>query len=604
MLEKLLNGRYQIVRELGAGGFGKTYLAQDTQLPGRPACVVKQLQPQSTEPYVLKIANRLFQQEAEVLQKLGKHPQIPSLLAHFESHQEFFLVQEFIDGHDLTAEVTIGQKWSEAEAKALLEEILVPLAAVHQKKVIHRDIKPANLMRRQSDGRIFLIDFGAVKQVAATQLNHRKKSSTVVIGTEGYMPTEQSSGRPHLGGSDIYALGIVILQALTGTQNAMNLMAKDTIHVKWRHLATVSPAFGEILDKMVASMVENRYHSAMEVIEALRLPVAAAPVGQTVVDPMSFSTTILQDPSVPDSQVWLRLWIGLLAWTAIVSALIWSWSKNLPNNTLEPVASTPTELSTPSELPPPTVPQLPNGIPTVSATPTSSSLTANLPTYLPSSSLPSLGRTITGAIFRNSSADLDFSAADASSRTIPNVASTRTARANSPSRRYTQPSPEARRVSSAATTEPEIVDTADEFDALPTVKPVPSTYANRTTRNSEPTTSDSDVGISGAGVNLFEAPMLPVAANESQETSVRKYFQQRWKADPNFGEALQYKLLVSKTGSVTSIEGQTETSRMYLDKTSFLRSGMQIASANNVQDQSITLILRPDGEVQTLVDTE
>jgi hypothetical protein len=92
-------------------------------------------------------------------------------------------------------------------------------------------------------------------------------------------------------------------------------------------------------------------------------------------------------------------------------------------------------------------------------------------------------------------------------------------------------------------------------------------------------------------VNLFEAPILPVAANESQETSVRKYFQQPWKADPNFGEALQYKLLVRKTGSVTSIEGQTETSRMYLDKTSFLRPGMQIASANNVQDQSITLTL-------------
>jgi serine/threonine protein kinase len=93
--------------------------------------VVKQLQPRSTEPHLLKIANRLFQQEAEVLQRLGKHPQIPSLLAHFESHQEFFLVQEFIDGHDLTAEVTMGRKWSEAEAKALLEEILVPLAAVH-----------------------------------------------------------------------------------------------------------------------------------------------------------------------------------------------------------------------------------------------------------------------------------------------------------------------------------------------------------------------------------------------------------------------------------------------------------------------------------------
>jgi eukaryotic-like serine/threonine-protein kinase len=263
MLGQLLDKRYQIVRELGAGGFGKTYLAQDTQSPGTPDCVVKQLQPQSTDPDMLKIAARLFRQEAEVLQKLGKHPQIPSLLAHFESNQEFFLVQEFIDGHDLTAEVTFGQKWSETEAKTLLEEVLVPLAIVHQKKVIHRDIKPANLMRRESDGRIFLIDFGAVKQVA-TQVH----KSTVGIGTEGYMPIEQLSGKPHLGGSDVYALGIVILEALTGTQNAMSLTDVNAAQVKWRHLATVSPAFGEILDGMLASAVlikhEQRFGNVTE----------------------------------------------------------------------------------------------------------------------------------------------------------------------------------------------------------------------------------------------------------------------------------------------------------------------------------------------------
>jgi serine/threonine protein kinase len=215
MLGQLLDGRYLVEKELGAGSFGKTYLARDIRLPGKPTCVVKQLQPQSDDPKVLQIASRLFSQEAEVLQKLGEHPQIPRLLAYFEldfkQNKEFFLVQEFIDGSDLYNEVCRGQKWTEAEVKAILEQILNPLAAAHKEKVIHRDITPANLMRRKSDGQIFLIDFGAVKQVAAAQVNHLAQTGTVGIGTRGYMPIEQIVGKPHLGGSDVYALGILAL---------------------------------------------------------------------------------------------------------------------------------------------------------------------------------------------------------------------------------------------------------------------------------------------------------------------------------------------------------------------------------------------------------
>jgi serine/threonine protein kinase len=219
MLGQLLDGRYLVETELGAGGFGKTYRAKDTRLPGQPICVVKQLKPQSSDPYFLKVASRLFEQEAEVLQKLGNHPQIPRLLAHFEQN---------------------------------------------------RDIKPDNLMRRKVDGQIFLIDFGAVKQVAATQVNHLKQSTTVGIGTKGYTPIEQALGKPHLGGSDIYALGIVALQALTGTRDARNLMDANTAQVRWRHLVTVNQAFSVVLDKMVANAVVNRYQSATEVMNALQ----------------------------------------------------------------------------------------------------------------------------------------------------------------------------------------------------------------------------------------------------------------------------------------------------------------------------------------------
>jgi serine/threonine protein kinase len=263
MLGQLLDGRYLIEAELGVGGFGKTYKARDTRLPGQPTCVVKQLH-QSSDPYL-----RLFEQEAEVLQKLGKHPQIPTLFAHFEQDKNFFLVQEFIDGGNLTSEFSQGRKWSEDEVKNLVEQVLSPLAAAHHEKIIHRDIKPANLVRRKVDGQIFLIDFGTVKQVSTTQVNYLKQNTTVGISSDGYSPIEQTLGKPHLGGSDVYALGIVALQALTGTIDARDLMDADAAQIRWRHLVTVNPAFANVLDKMVANAVVNRYQSAMDVINAL-----------------------------------------------------------------------------------------------------------------------------------------------------------------------------------------------------------------------------------------------------------------------------------------------------------------------------------------------
>jgi len=163
MLGQTLRNRYHIIKSLVQGGFGATYLAKDLDLPGHPYCVVKQLKPEKPDPNLLLIARRLFNTEAEVLYKLGKlHDRIPNLSAHFEENGEFYLVQDFIEGHDLRKELTPGKKLSESYTIALLQNILEILVVVHQQGVIHRDIKPANLMRRQ-DGKIVLIDFGAVK---------------------------------------------------------------------------------------------------------------------------------------------------------------------------------------------------------------------------------------------------------------------------------------------------------------------------------------------------------------------------------------------------------------------------------------------------------
>ncbi|WP_339367152.1 serine/threonine-protein kinase [Picosynechococcus sp. PCC 7002] len=215
MIGQLLDGRYRIVKSLAAGGFGQTFIAEDIKQFNKP-CVVKQFKPSFSDPEALKVARRLFEVEAQLLNRLGDHDQIPHLLAYFEINQEFFLVQDFVEGHSLEREITVGKKLSEAYAIALLKSILEPLSFIHSQNVIHRDIKPANLIRRKQDGKIVLIDFGAVKELAGTQINAQGQTRVgTIIGTPGYMANEQGRGKPKLS-SDIYATGLIIIQALTG----------------------------------------------------------------------------------------------------------------------------------------------------------------------------------------------------------------------------------------------------------------------------------------------------------------------------------------------------------------------------------------------------
>ncbi|XZN92986.1 MAG: protein kinase domain-containing protein [Microcoleus sp.] len=196
MPSSILRNRYQIIKDLGKGGFGDTYLAKDLESPRQLHCVVKHLKPKDPNPAILPIAKRLFDTEAQTLDKLGKlHDQIPTLFDHFEEKGEFYLVQDFIEGHDLTKELILGKKLSESYTIKLLHDILEILAIVHRQKVIHRDLKPANLMRRQ-DGKIILIDFGAVKEIRTIVVNAQGQTKlTIGIGTPGYMPSEQAKGK-------------------------------------------------------------------------------------------------------------------------------------------------------------------------------------------------------------------------------------------------------------------------------------------------------------------------------------------------------------------------------------------------------------------------
>ena len=266
---KTLRNRFEIVKHLGSGGSGDTYLAVDLDLPGRPHCVVKHFHPKDTNPAVLPIAKSLFDREAEVLYQLGNnHDQIPRLFAHFNEDGDFYLVQEFIDGHALTQEIVPGQPLSENTVLNLLKDTLEVLSFVHQNNIIHRDIKPQNLMRRHSDQKIVLIDFGSIKKIGALGAG-----LTISVGTPGYMPSEQAKGKPKLC-SDIYAVGMIGIQALTGLIPEQLQEDPNTGEVLWRHQAQVSNVLADILDTMVRDRFSQRYQSAAEALQALNSDVA------------------------------------------------------------------------------------------------------------------------------------------------------------------------------------------------------------------------------------------------------------------------------------------------------------------------------------------
>ena len=270
MTGTVLSDRYRISKILGSGGFGDTYLAEDTQRPGNPICVVKQLKIVSDNPRAHQLAQRLFAAEAATLEKLGEHDQIPRLLAYFEANYSFYLVQEMIEGTLLKDLLDPNRPMSQREVARFLLDLLPVIEAVHAQGVIHRDIKPSNVIARNSDHRYVLIDFGAVKQISnrLTDTNARI-TSTVGIGTQGYMPSEQSAGLPNFS-SDLYALGITAVEALTGLPPHA-LQRNSHGEILWTDkVPDLDTRLAKVIEKMVRYDFNQRYSTATAVLKELR----------------------------------------------------------------------------------------------------------------------------------------------------------------------------------------------------------------------------------------------------------------------------------------------------------------------------------------------
>ena len=292
MTPTILNNRYQVIRVLGAGGFGETFLAEDTQMPSGRRCVIKRLKPVADNPQIYQLVQERFQREAAILEELGDSSnQIPRLYAYFRDNTEFYLVQEYIEGQTLTQKLEQQGRLSESSVKEILIDILPVLDYVHSKRIVHRDIKPDNIIIRNSDGKPVLIDFGAVKETMGTVITASGNSSnSIVIGTPGFMPSEQNAGRPMFA-SDLYSLGLTAIYLLTGKIPQELPTDFATGEILWRQFAlSVTPSFAAVLDKAIQSHARDRYSSAREMLQALQ-------AGAIPVTPQSNPTVVSAPPS-------------------------------------------------------------------------------------------------------------------------------------------------------------------------------------------------------------------------------------------------------------------------------------------------------------------
>lgn len=311
----LLRERYRALKPIGQGGFGRTFLAVDEDIPSKPPCVIKQFFPLSEGSQQAQKAAELFHQEAVRLDELGKHPQIPELLAHFSQEGQQYLVQDFIPGENLAQELANQGPFNESQIRSLLLDLLPVLQFLHEHQVIHRDIKPANIIRRAvypeqsltrssfsslTPGQLVLVDFGAAKALSAGAV----LEPGTVIGSPEYIAPEQTRGQA-IFASDLYSLGATCLHLLTQISpfDLFDIYADQWVWRDYLGNNTVSPELGKILDRMLAVNPNQRYVSAAQVLQELQLTLEGENSQKIVSPSLSSPRAILTPTPAPTPQI-------------------------------------------------------------------------------------------------------------------------------------------------------------------------------------------------------------------------------------------------------------------------------------------------------------
>ncbi|MEM1394496.1 MAG: protein kinase [Cyanobacteria bacterium P01_H01_bin.150] len=265
----ILQNRYKIIKILGQGGFGRTYLAED-QRRFKESCAIKELILNTTETSALEKAQELFEREAASLYQI-EHPQVPKFRERFEQDQRLFLVQDYVEGktyYDILQErKAMGGAFTEAEVSRLIRSMLPVLSYIHGKGIIHRDISPDNIIMRESDKMPVLIDFGVVKELRL-RLQSKQSAPQTYVGKPGYSPSEQMQTGQAYPSSDLYALAVSAIVLLTAKETA-ELFDDNLLVWNWQRWVTVNPRFAQVLNRMLSHKPGGRYQSASEVLQAL-----------------------------------------------------------------------------------------------------------------------------------------------------------------------------------------------------------------------------------------------------------------------------------------------------------------------------------------------
>jgi serine/threonine protein kinase len=287
-----LKERYRSIKLIGKGGFGRTFLAVDEDKPSKPFCVIKQFYTQPSGKDTLQKAIQLFNQEAIRLDELGTHPQIPELLAYCTQEDRQYLVQEFINGLNLGQELVQNGAFTEDKIRQLLIDLLPVLQFCHQHQVIHRDIKPENIIRRTSDNKLVIVDFGAAKSTTGETGNRTGTS----IGTPEYVAPEQMRGKA-IFASDIYGLGVTCINLLTGRSPFDCYYSHEATWIWRKFLKTpITDDLGQIIDKMIATIPSQRYQTVTDVIEDLKLHSTSTTSPIFIKNTVNIPTTIISPP--------------------------------------------------------------------------------------------------------------------------------------------------------------------------------------------------------------------------------------------------------------------------------------------------------------------
>ena len=278
----LQNGKYRIIEVLGQGSFGITYRAHHEFLDRTVAIkefFMKELNSRSEDGSITGLSDgslsynyaQKFRKEAQNLARL-QHPNIVSVTDCFDENGTFYYVMDYIDGQNLN-EYIKSRALSQDEAVAIIKEVAKALQYMHEDKhMLHLDLKPGNIMRRSSDGHIFLIDFGLSKHYNTN--GEPETSTTIGLGTAGYAPVEQGnqakSGefRPTI---DVYALGATLFKLLTGETPpaASELISDDELIATRLKAHSVSEALVSAVVNAMLPNVKKRTQTIDAFVESL-----------------------------------------------------------------------------------------------------------------------------------------------------------------------------------------------------------------------------------------------------------------------------------------------------------------------------------------------